>query len=261
MTPKQVLVTGSAGRIGRAATAALVARGHRVTGFDLKPTPGLASNQCLVGTLQDVSLLEGAVAGKDVVIHLAATPDDTNYPRKSPPNDGDNFLSEILPNNIVASYQLMEAARKAKTPRLVLASTGQALWHRIEEGPWPVDETTQYSPRYWYACSKVFLEAAGMAYSRAHGLQIVMVRLGWCPRDAGQVAEIEIEKRYQDVFLSPGDAGRFFIHAVEADPLPPYSLVYATSKPLHVIRYNLRQTRQLLGFEPQESWPTGALQE
>src|SRR5437870_1441999 len=104
MTPKKVLVTGSAGRIGRAATKALVERGHLVTGFDLRPTPGLPAERNLVGTLQDVPLVERAVAGQDVVIHLAATPDDVNYPRKPPPNDGDNFLSELLPNNIVASY-------------------------------------------------------------------------------------------------------------------------------------------------------------
>ena len=36
-----VLVTGSAGRIGRAVSAELVARGHRVRGFDRVPSPAL----------------------------------------------------------------------------------------------------------------------------------------------------------------------------------------------------------------------------
>jgi nucleoside-diphosphate-sugar epimerase len=39
-TPK-VLVTGSAGRIGRAVVAELRARGLPVCGFDRLPTPGL----------------------------------------------------------------------------------------------------------------------------------------------------------------------------------------------------------------------------
>jgi uronate dehydrogenase len=259
MAAKKVLITGSAGRIGRAATQALVERGHFVTGLDLKPTPGLAPRQCMIGSLTDPALARRAIAGQEVVIHLAATPDDANYPRQPPPNDGDNFLTELLPNNIVAGYHLLEAARQAQTPRLVLASTGQTLWHRIEEGPWPVDEHTPYAPRYWYACTKIFLEAAAMAYSRAHGLEVVMVRLGWCPRDAGQLAEIAACERYQDVFLSPGDAGRFFVCCVEASELPAYSLVYATSRPRHRCRYDLNQTARLLGFLPQETWPANLL--
>lgn len=259
MTPKAILITGSAGRIGRAATIALVARGHLVTGFDVRPTPGLPPERNLVGTLTDVPLLEKAASGKAVVIHLAATPDDVNYPRGVAGHDGDNFLSELLPNNIVASYHLLEACRKAKTPRLILASTGQALWDRAEHGPWPLDEHTPYSPRYWYACTKVFLEAAGQAYSKAHAIPTLMVRLGWCPRDPGQVAEIAAGERYQDVYLSPGDAGRFFIAAAEAAFIPPYSVVYATSIPTHLCRYDLTTATKLLGFKPQEKWPTGAM--
>ena len=39
--PRAVLVTGSAGRIGRAVVAELLTRGHRVRGFDRVPSPGL----------------------------------------------------------------------------------------------------------------------------------------------------------------------------------------------------------------------------
>ena len=46
-----VLVTGSAGRIGRAVVAELQTRGLPVRGFDRVPTPGLAD--CVVGDLTD----------------------------------------------------------------------------------------------------------------------------------------------------------------------------------------------------------------
>ena len=38
-TPQRVLVTGSAGRIGRAAVAELTARGHTVIGYDIRLLP------------------------------------------------------------------------------------------------------------------------------------------------------------------------------------------------------------------------------
>jgi hypothetical protein len=43
------------------------------------------------------------------------------------------------------------------------------------------------------------------------------MRLGWCPRTLEQVNEIATLPRGQDVYLSPGDAGRFFVRALEAD--------------------------------------------
>jgi len=104
----------------------------------------------------------------------------------------------------------------------------------------------------------VFLEAIGQVYAAQHGLEVMAVRLGWVPRDLKQVAEIASEHVYQDVYLSPGDAGRFFTAAVGAEKLPPYSVVYATSRPQHTVQYDLEPARRLFGYEPQESWPTGA---
>ena len=42
---------------------------------------------------------------------IAATPDDARFPRGTPPDDGDNFLAELVPNNVVGPYRVMEAAR------------------------------------------------------------------------------------------------------------------------------------------------------
>src|SRR3954451_5507512 len=101
MSPQRILVTGSAGRVGRAAVAGLTARGHTVIGFDVRPTPGLPPERSVVAGLGDVEKLRDAASGVSCVIHLAATPDDVQFPRGTPSNDGDNFLSELVPNNVV----------------------------------------------------------------------------------------------------------------------------------------------------------------
>jgi uronate dehydrogenase len=255
--PHRILVTGSAGRIGRAAVAELIARGHVVTGFDIRQTPGLPTERSIVARLADVDMLREAASGVDAIIHLAATPDDARFPRGNPPDDSDNFIAELVPNNVIAPYQIMEAARTLKIPRVILASTGQVIDGHLKIGNIPVDPASPPLPRYLYACTKVFLEALGQVYSRQHGIDVLAVRLGWCPRDAGQVEEIHHSEHGQDVYLSPGDAGRFFAAAVEAASLPSFAVLYATSRFTHKLRYDLTATRELLGWEPREKWPDG----
>jgi hypothetical protein len=106
----------------------------------------------------------------------------------------------------------------------------------------------------------VFLESLGQVYANNHGIKVIAVRLGWCPRDAGQVAQIRASVEDQDVYLSPGDAGRFFLAAVEtpAEKLPPFAVTYCTSRPTRHLLYDLDSAQKLIGFEPQDRWPTGA---
>lgn len=257
-TPRRVLVTGSAGRLGRAAVAELAARGHYVVGLDLRQTPGLPPERSVVAGLDDDAALRRAMTGADCVVHLAATPDDDRYPRGEPPDDGDNFLSELVPNNVVGPYRVLEAARVAGVRRAVLASTGQVIAGHFQDGVISIGADAPYRPRYLYACTKVFLEALGQVYAKDHGIAVLAVRLGWCPRDAAQEATLAGAEVYHDVYLSPGDAGRFFAAAVEADGLPPFAAVYATSRPARATRFDLSDARRLLEWEPRDQWPEGA---
>lgn len=250
---QRILVTGSAGRVGRAVVRELTARGHTVVGFDVRPTPGVSES--VVGSLLDAEQLTKAVHGVDCLIHLAAAPDDSHFP----PQAENNFESELLPNNLLGGYRVMDAARRAGIPKVILASTGQVIDGHLDDRAIPVTVNVPYRPRYLYACSKVFLEMLGRVYAEQHGLKVIAVRLGWCPR-AGQAELIANSPEDQDVFLSPGDAGRFFAAAVETptNKLPPWAAVYATSKPLRHLLYDLEPAAKLVGWAPTEQWPTGA---
>jgi nucleoside-diphosphate-sugar epimerase len=235
----------------------LVACGHTVIGFDVRPTPGLPPEQSVAAKQFDVARFRQAATGTTAIIHLAATPDDIRFPRGAPLDDEDNFVSELVPNNVVLPYHVMETARVLCIPRVILASTGQVIDGHLRADNIPVTPDVPFRPRYLYACTKVFLEALGQVYAKEHGLSVLAVRLGWCPRDPGQVAEIASGELFQDVFLSPGDAGRFFVATVAATSLPPFAVVYATSRHIHRLRYDLSESRRLLDWAPQEQWPTG----
>src|SRR5580765_8847496 len=140
-----VLVTGSAGRIGRAVSAELVARGHRLRGFDRVPSPAL--REAVVGDVASPDDLDLALAGMDTAVHLAATPDEAD------------FMTLLLPNNVVGLYRMLEAARHARLRRVILISSGQL--YRGHDGPLPITPATPTSPRNWYALTKVLTEAAG----------------------------------------------------------------------------------------------------
>jgi len=240
----RVLVTGSTGRIGQAAVAALQAAGCPVRGFDRAPTPGVSDMH--LGDIADGPAVRQALAGVGTVIHLAATPDDAD------------FLTMLLPSNIVGAYHVVEQAHLAGVRRLILASSGQVVWNQRLTGPWPIPADAPVTPRYWYAATKVFLEAAGRAYADAHQIaHVLAVRLGWCPRTPEQVQEIAENGWAQDVYLSPNDAGRFFALAATAPLSAAYAVVYATSRPANLERLALEPARRLLGYEPQERWPQG----
>jgi nucleoside-diphosphate-sugar epimerase len=197
-----------------------------------------------VGDITDGEAIRRAADGVGTLIHLAATPDD------------DEFLTRLLPNNIVGVYHVMEAARLGGVGRLILASSGQVNWWQRMAGELPIRVTDPPSPRYWYAATKMFAEAIGRGYAETHGISVVVVRLGWCPRTQEQVQEIAASQWAQDVYLSPGDAGRFFACAVRA-PEIRFALVYASSKPPHHLHFDLEPAKKLLGYEPQETWPEG----
>jgi nucleoside-diphosphate-sugar epimerase len=237
-----ILVTGSSGRIGRAVVEELLARKKTVRGFDRTATPGLS--EMVVGTLTSAADVAKAMRGVHTVIHLAATPDDAD------------FLAEIVPNNIVGVYHIFEEAQKAGVKRLIVASSGQVVWYQRTTGPFPIDANVQPTPRYWYAAAKLFLEGAGRAFAEKFGMEVIAVRLGWCPRTPEQVEEIRAAEWAQEVYLSPGDAGRFFACAAEAKLERKFNVLYVTSKP-KVVRYDLETTKRLVGFEPRESWPQG----
>lgn len=242
MTPGRVLVTGSAGRIGKAAVIALRRQGWFVRGYDLAPSP--EANESIVGDLTDATSLQEAAAGMQALIHLAACPDD------------DDFHTKLLPSNLVGVYEMFEAARLAGIKRVIVASSGQVVWWQRFTGPFPISVNTLPTPRGWYACTKVFAEAAGLAYSQTHDADVVAVRLGWCPRSREHAAELAATEWGHDVYLSTGDAGRFFAAALAAPGPLGYRIVFAYSRPVRNTLVDPEPARAL-GYEPQDQYPAG----
>jgi len=205
-----------------------------------------AAGDCRVGDLTDRAAIERAMQGVECLVHLAATPEDD-----------DDVLGQLVPNNVIGLFNAMEAARAARVKRIVLASSGQVNWWQQMRDEGPIRVADPPSPRYWYAATKMFMEAIGRGFAEMHGISVIVARLGWGPRTRAQVAEIAAAEWAQDVYLSPDDAGRFFACAVEAPPTVRHAVVYAASRPLHRERFDLSEAAALLGYDPEQSWLQG----
>jgi nucleoside-diphosphate-sugar epimerase len=240
---RTVLITGSAGRLGQAGVVALRDRGWIVRGFDLVRTPH--ADESIIGDITSGEALGDAAAGVDAIIHLAACPDD------------DDFLTKLLPPNIIGVYEVCEAARLAGIKRLVIASSGQVVWWQRFTGPFPIRVDTPPSPRGWYACTKLFAEAAARVYAETQKADVIAARLGWCPRTPEHAEELAATGWGQDVYLSTGDAGRFFAATIERPGPIGFQTVFATSRPVKKTYVDLEPARAVLGYEPLDQYPDG----
>jgi UDP-glucose 4-epimerase len=111
----KILVTGASGFLGSHIADALSEAGHEVALFDLEPSPWLRPDQVmLIGNVLDADAVRSAMAGRDVVYHLAAVADideALDTPRKT------------VEVNVMGTLNMLEAAREAKARRFVFASS------------------------------------------------------------------------------------------------------------------------------------------
>ena len=240
MKTYRVLITGAAGAIGRAISRDLLAQGHFVRGLDLKENPQLSES--VVGSITDPAVFDQAMDSMDTLIHLAAWTDDAD------------FMSKLLPNNIVGLYNALEAARQHQVRRLILASSMQAIGGhgklgreiRIADGPAPMNH---------YAATKAYAELLGQMYARKHELSVLAIRIGWFTRNHKEVEHMAAHPGARRSYLSHRDAGRFFLRAVEAENIS-FEVLFAVSREAqgHV---ELEASRRVLGYEPQNVFPQG----
>jgi uronate dehydrogenase len=246
MTSKQVLVTGSAGTIGRVAVRALTERGHRVRGFDRVANPELSDQ--VVASLTDAAAVTQAVNGCQVVIHLAATPDAAD------------FVSDLVPNNLIGPYHVLEAARAAAVERVILASTIRVGYmHDWTKNV--VHVADGLAPHDLYSFTKAAGEVLGEMYARVHGMTVLCARLGWVVRSPDEVKSLTQNLWHTGILLTQDDVGRYLVACCENDltfPTPHrFSAMFVTSKPMEKAAVDLSEARAVNRYEPQDVWPQG----
>jgi CDP-glucose 4,6-dehydratase len=166
---RRVLVTGATGLAGGALVTALLERGARVAvlAHHAQPAAWEGHVEARSGALEDAASLERAVAGQEVVFHLAA---------QAIAAEGVRSPARTFETNIRGTWQLLEACRhETGIGAVVVASSDKAY------GPAAVLPYTEEHPlaaRTPYEASKACADMLAQTYQTTYGLPAAITRCG-----------------------------------------------------------------------------------
>lgn len=227
---KRLLLTGATGRIGT------VIRPYLRERYDLHlvhhsrpldpPTDPEAGEEAICADIQDLSALVPAMRGVDAVVHLAG-------------RTGEPTWDEVLGPNVVGTYNVFEAARRANVRRVVFASTNHVTgWY--ERSGISARPEMPVRPDSFYGVSKACGEVLARYYVDAFGLSVICLRIGSfqsAPRNA----------RMLSTWLSPRDCAQLVWRSVETDL--QFGVFYGISRNSRRV-WDLTESQRLLGYEP-----------
>jgi nucleoside-diphosphate-sugar epimerase len=278
-----IVVTGSAGKLGRAAVRALRKAKHRVVGLDLNASADPArSIRCdctdfgqVMGALSGIDITGGV---PDAVVHLAG------IPMPGLATDHETFTV-----NMLSTYNIMSACARLGIKRLVWASSETILGLPFTTPPAfvPVDETHPDNPNWSYAVSKQLGETTADALCRWNPeMTILSLRFSnvFSAEDYQQLPAIQSKPAWRKMnlwsYVDAEDAGEACNLAVEADLTGHHRMIIAADDTLMDIDTQelLAQffpdvavhgriegcqsllsslaARGLIGYNPQFSWRT-----
>jgi len=165
---KSALVTGGAGFIGSHLVEELVSKDHKVTVLD-----NLSSKQTKIsgagfdiieGDVCDLKRVMELTKDVNIVYHLAAVL-GVEYAYQHP--------TETLEVEIMGTRNILEGMRKNDVKMIVYGSSSEVYG---EPTSLPINENDRTAPKSTYGVAKLAGERYCQAYSRAYGIECVILR-------------------------------------------------------------------------------------
>jgi nucleoside-diphosphate-sugar epimerase len=276
----RIAVTGGSGKLGRAVVAALTDAGHAVLNLDRSGTRGDSFTEVDFtdyGQAADALFgIDNRHDGLDAVVHLAAAPAGGILP------DAATFA-----NNMLSTFNVFQAARRAGIKKIVYASSETLLGIPFEIDPpyIPVDEKYPSRPESVYAVVKHLEEELAIKLTRWDPeLRITALRFS----NVMDVADYANFPGYQQDaslrswnlwgYIDSRDGAQAVLRALEAQEKgfdtfiiaaadtvmerPNSELVAEVFPDVTVIRQlgdnetllSIDKAREVLGYAPQHSW-------
>ncbi len=227
MEIQKVLVTGSDGMIGRWVVRDLNEYGYQVTPVDKYPAQKWSS---IIVDCENLGQVVSVMKDHQAVIHLAAIPSPTSHPAEV-----------VFRNNVLSTFNILEAAKILGIKNVVLASSISALGaafgtHPIKPLYVPIDEKHPLLSQDAYGLSKMVGEVVADSYKRLiPDLCLVSLRFTLIVDD-GVRARISQELHGQEN-MNSSYAGVFWTYVDVRDAATACRLAMETSQPGHEAFY------------------------
>ena len=230
---ERILVTGAAGLVGTHITPLL--REHfALRLLDIQPMTPEGDDEVVQGDIRDLTTMRKACEGVTAVVHLAAIPTE------------DDFVTRLMPMNLLGTYITFEAARQAGVRKVVFASTCQTILNYPPD-VWVTPEMP-VRPITVYACTKVFGEALARYYADQFGMSMICLRIGWFqPYDSELLRK---EPAMLTMWCSPRDLAQLVIKALHSDVAFAIFFAVSNNPKRH---WDISNAQQWLGYEPKDN--------
>ena len=278
--PEHIVVTGAAGKAGRAAVAELLEHGYRVTATDLTPEPEGLGTAYLRADLLDHGQVLDVLEGADAVVHLANIPAPGLRP-----------AALTLTTNTTMNAHVFLTARSLRLRKVVWASSETTLG--LAFGPdtppryAPVDEDHYPHPESTYALSKVMTETMAEHISAWSGIPFVGLRFSniFTDEDYRRVPSFQADPRERMWnlwgYIDVRDAAASCRNALEADTTGSVNLIIAGDDTImerlsadllaevfpdvevrgapegHETLLSNARAKRVIGFQPRHGWRQG----
>ncbi|WP_218644777.1 NAD(P)-dependent oxidoreductase [Natronomonas gomsonensis] len=260
-----VLMTGAFGRVGTAVIEYL----SDEYSFDYLDRNENNDYPSVTADIADLKDIQPAFTGQDAIVHLAADPST------------EASWDSVLRNNIVGTYNCLEAARRAEVNSFIFASSNHVVG-QYENNLSPelydqghgivLDHTTPPRPDSFYGTSKLFGEYLGRQYvdsfdypKRFYALRIASVRspeydhpYGDAERgvdsgefDRGSEDYKRAVKRMKATWNSRRDIAQL-VECCLSDQSVNFDIFYGVSNNLNRW-FDLEHARAILGYWPEDS--------
>ena len=247
MGQRSVLITGMSGLIGGVLRRHLEGK-YVLSALNRRDVPGV---ECHRADIANLEAIQPAFEHKDVVVHLSANASLTAT------------WGEVLDHNIIGTYNVFEASRRAGVKRIIYASSGATVSNWERGFPYSALAEGRYSkvPRRWeqlthespvrptalYGCSKIWGEALARHYVDTYGLSILCLRIG-----AVNHEDRPLQTRQFPVWCSQRDIAQMVERCIAAPKKLRFDIFYVVSNNKWSYR-DLKHARKVIGFKPRDS--------